>query len=623
MEFSSSAYKKQQHIDHDVLHSTAVDDLLYKENNNNNKIKTESLLYKSVEVVVDRNLMTINTRKKLHNESSDTVREIPRENCISTHLKESERQSILKYLEPSSKVICTGICQLLRGENKIWKDTKIGVICFIFNSLFNEYTLSLLLPMSNVTVLPAKELWTMPVSASFKMERTCDEHLLVFMLESSPRNVCGLHFYDPHEAQVFHRILNTENRSRNSGRVAQWRRQLSSPSSKDDKYGPIEWISEMYDVLTLKDEDKSSKRGFLGSIFTINRKKKSKLKQNISAPLNFRHIQHLELGTLSYEDQDTLSNLAKKRNSIRGCESFVRGPHNKLLAEFRSSVMVAHKQRRTPRVVKKGTLTKATVLKIILFYVFMCRLAYAVVMYTSNDPVEIIGSFEIFSRKEFSSRCALAIEPLSTTNTILPQPSLTVLKNSHSGMGMCEVTTSPYDLPAIPYLTESMYSEYPSESKKHLPNLPSYAAIPIWGIELPLLNSTEAPIHSSPSAPPCDQSSPEQSTIPITSAFPINNHAVDVTSPSTVFAPVPPIAPPPPPPDLLSSASKPPPFSEIVQRIYSVSPFKTNVQKGLLQSPINNGSIFSAIQFQLEKRREYIVTDSDHETESTNSEWTD
>uniref|UniRef100_A0A0K0D344 WH1 domain-containing protein n=1 Tax=Angiostrongylus cantonensis TaxID=6313 RepID=A0A0K0D344_ANGCA len=135
-----------------------------------------------------------------------------RENRISSYLTESERQSILTYLEPSAKALCTGVCQLLQAEDNVWKDTKVGVICFIRNPQIKEYVLSLLLPKPNGTSA-AKVLWTMTVSAFFETEKTSDEHLLIFVMETFPRDVCGLHFYDPREADEFHRILVIENRS--------------------------------------------------------------------------------------------------------------------------------------------------------------------------------------------------------------------------------------------------------------------------------------------------------------------------------------------------------------------------------------------------------------------------
>ncbi|VDP15482.1 unnamed protein product [Heligmosomoides polygyrus] len=192
----------------------------------------ESFFYNTDEIAY-LNPMAVGTANGVAYDGSHSRdrRTVIRENRISHHLTNNERGSILAYLEPSAKALCTGVCQLLQAENDIWTDMKVGVICFIRDPHVKEYALTLLLPKSDER-FPAKVLWTMNVSAFFETERTSDEHLLTFVMESYPRDICGLNFYDPQEADEFHRILVDENRGRVSRRAGKPKRQAPPPPSQ-------------------------------------------------------------------------------------------------------------------------------------------------------------------------------------------------------------------------------------------------------------------------------------------------------------------------------------------------------------------------------------------------------
>ncbi|KAK6045936.1 hypothetical protein COOONC_16559 [Cooperia oncophora] len=132
----------------------------------------------------------------------------------------------------------------------MWTDMKVGVICFIRDPTNKEYVLSLLLPKPDEQ-LPAKVLWTMTVTAFFETERTSDEHLLTFIMETFPRDVCGLNFYDPREADEFHRILVEENRGRISRHANRPKRQAPPPPSKVVGVEAIDRLSELCESIII------------------------------------------------------------------------------------------------------------------------------------------------------------------------------------------------------------------------------------------------------------------------------------------------------------------------------------------------------------------------------------
>ncbi|KAJ1375065.1 hypothetical protein KIN20_038297 [Parelaphostrongylus tenuis] len=335
------AAKKHRHTVYDVLLNTSVDDLLYKENQNNNNIfgfkycrffKTiilvikksakitnkGSLICSSLDVIY-KHPMATDIRNITNHISDSPADKFPRVNRISPHLTETERKSILTYLGSSAKALCTGICQLLQAENNIWKDTKVGVICFIRNPDIKEYVLSLLLPKSSGTSA-AKVLWKMTVSAFFETQKTSDAHLLIFVMETFPRDVCGLHFYDPHEADKFHRILVTENHNRLSRRFS-IPKCHAPPPPRAGGFEEVEKLNELPEAPTKSSGEKKHKKGFLGSIFTLKRKKRERRKLNISTPTEFKHIEHLGLEKLSVAEQEAFHHLLKEVDIQPGNEA--------------------------------------------------------------------------------------------------------------------------------------------------------------------------------------------------------------------------------------------------------------------------------------------------------------
>ncbi|EYC32006.1 hypothetical protein Y032_0003g1348 [Ancylostoma ceylanicum] len=707
--------KKHRYSVYDVLLDTSVDSQLYGENNNNSKL-IESLLYDSEEIYYRLPMTIVDVRNEVYEVPTSATPRMSvfygtRENRISSHLTSEERRSILAYLEPSAKALCTGVCQLLQAEGNTWSDTKVGVICFIRDPHVKEYLLALLLPKPDGRY-PARVLWTMSVSAFFETEKTSDDHLLTFIMESYPRDVCGLNFYDPIEADEFHRILITENRSRISRRAAQPKRQAPPPPSQAGGIEEIDRLTELSGLLAmpalLTDDNEKKRRSFLGGIFTIKRKKKKERKRlDISAPSHFQHVEHLGLESLSPEDQETFHNLIKavdiepgneaqmklirdivatrgsevrsslriKRNTVRPSESFVRSsPHNNSLADTRNSMMVAHKQqRRTPREVKKGSLHKrvdqeaahsALALSLPQEHTLEDYLNPdwgATPSFDAQPKVPAVveprdSSAQISKRKENS-------ESLGFTTVMKITLKKCKVKDPHSGRASW-VATEEEEAPPPPSRFESMSYRSPVGRRKTPPMLPAYRTsppserpprlseakkpdtIPSWRIEIPLPNGTQAPTHSPPPTPPSSQSSPVPQRAAAAATAPPPAPPLTSTGPALI-PPAPGPPPPPPPPGLLSPAPTPPP-SEVKHRVSEVSQNAhdrksfleeiQNVDKARLRhvdvdsAPKNlpngdslpgDGGLLSAIQAELDKRREYIATDSDEESDSTDSDWTD
>ncbi|VDO47824.1 unnamed protein product [Haemonchus placei] len=527
------------------------------------------------------------------------------------------------------QALCTGVCQLLQAENSRWTDMKVGVICFIRDPHAKEYVLSLLYPKADER-LPATVLWTMPVSAFFETERTSDEHLLTFTMESYPRDVCGLNFHDPQEADEFHRILVQENRGRKSRGATKPKRQAPPPPSQPSGREAIERLMELSNGNSTGDnEKKEHRKSFLGGLFTMKKKKKERKKLDISAPTQFQHLDHLGLEELSKEDQETFHHLIKvvdiepgnedqmqllrsivatkgsevrnsmriKRNSVRPTDTFVRGNNHTTLAESRNSMMVVHKQqRRTPREVKKGSF------KIEIDQYLNPDWGATPSSYEVQQKLQVQTDSKEVNRESYNDRPWVAPKPQAP-----PVPSRSeAMTTSYSPVGRRKV--SPYSpVPRLPP---------PSEQAPRLPERyrsEQGVSNPVWRIEMPLPSGIQPPSHSPPPTPPSSQPSP-------------------VPNQTAVISLAPP--PPPPPSGLLSPAPTPPPSTDVKQRSADVSPVSNdrrsfleeiqNVDKGRLRhvdpitkpiqsedSPIGDGGLLSAIQAELDKRRGYIASDSD------------
>ncbi|WKY00140.1 hypothetical protein Q1695_014756 [Nippostrongylus brasiliensis] len=672
------ASTKHRYSVHDVLLlDTSVDGPLYNDNYRICKDDViESFFYNTEEINYHRP-MPVEIAVNGVRSNGDRIaagHKVTRENRISSHLNEAERRSILTYLEPSAKALCTGVCQLLQAENEVWTDMKVGVICFIRDPQIKEYVLSLLLPKTDGRY-PAKVLWTMNVSAFFETERTTDEHLLTFVMESYPRDICGLNFYDPREADEFHRILVEENRGRISRRASSRPKQRAPPPPSEATEA-IERLNQLAAPTHVDDaQKKEHRKSFLGGFFTMKKKKKERKKLDISAPVDFQHIDHLGLEELSPEDQETFQSLIKavdiepgnqaqiqlirdivatrgsevrssirlKRNSIRPTDGFVRGSpgstHN-TLADSRNSMMVVHKQqRRTPREVKKSSV-KRQELEVAPQEQFIKEEhldQYLNPDWGATPSYEPATNLRVITEAAENTRTFLNEHQYLTPS----EPEAPPVPSRIESMGGHRSPIDRRISAQSPYPSVSEYRRSPSpisapqlpERQNHEPELTT----PVWRIEIPLPNGAQAPPHSPPPTPPSSQPSPVPKYAPI--PRPLDGPRIGAAPP-----------PPPPPPGLLSPAHTPPPGAEAKQTPSDVSPISNdrrsfleeiqNVDKGRLRhvdvneitqtkpcpngdSPTGDGGLLSAIQAELDKRREYIATDSDEESDSSDSDWTD
>nr|CDJ83654.1 unnamed protein product [Haemonchus contortus] len=428
----------------------------------------------------------------------------------------------------------------------------------------------------------------MPVSAFFETERTSDEHLLTFTMESYPRDVCGLNFHDPKEADEFHRILVQENRGRKSRGATKPKRQAPPPPSQPSGREAIERLMELSNGNSAGDnEKKEHRKSFLGGLFTMKKKKKERKKLDISAPTQFQHLEHLGLEELSKEDQETFHHLIKvvdiepgneeqmqllrsivatrgsevrssmriKRNSIRPTDTFVRGNNHTTLAESRNSMMVVHKQqRRTPREVKKGSY------KIEIDQYLNPDWGATPSSYEVQQKLQVQTDSKEITRESYNDRQPwIAPKPQAP-----PVPSRSEsMTASYSPVGRRK--TPPYSpVPRLPP---------PSEQAPRLPEryrTEQGVSNPVWRIEMPLPSGIQPPSHSPPPTPPSSQPSPVPNQTAVAPSPSPSLISASTSSGLTVISLAPP--PPPPPSGLLSPAPTPPPSTDIKQRSADVSP---------------------------------------------------
>uniref|UniRef100_A0A0K0D1S0 MHD domain-containing protein n=1 Tax=Angiostrongylus cantonensis TaxID=6313 RepID=A0A0K0D1S0_ANGCA len=259
--------------------------------------------------------------------------------------------------------------------------------------------------------------------------------------------------------------------------------------------------------------------------------------------------------------------------------------------------MVLHKQqRRTPRDVKKGSTTKVNTGQEIPIDRYLDPNWEKTPSFESQKKLHVITEYSEFESSDME-------------NHYHEKASLHVYQTeSNQGISVCLQLIRPRKKTGVNKITYYV-AKFPG------------ATMPIWRIEVPLPNGAKVPQHSPPPTPPSSQPSPIHSTNEPSLTVSQNDHSVTMSVPSELPTSAPP--PPPPPPSLLSPAPTPPPSTEPKRPMFDIALFNTNGRKSLLESPTGGGGLLSAIQAELDKRREYIVTDSDCEADSTDSEWTD
>ncbi|XGW17019.1 hypothetical protein V3C99_001999, partial [Haemonchus contortus] len=361
-------------------------------------------------------------------------------------------------------------------------------------------------------------------------------------------------------------------------------------------------------------EKKEHRKSFLG-LFTMKKKKKERKKLDISAPTQFQHLEHLGLEELSKEDQETFHHLIKVVDIEPGNEEQMQ-----LLRSI---------------VATRGSEVRSSM-----------RIKIEIDQYLNPDWGATPSSYEVQQKlqvqtdsKEITRESYNDRQPW-----IAPKPQAPPVPSRSEGM---TASYSPVGRRKTPPYSPVPRLPPPSEQAPRLPEryrTEQGVSNPVWRIEMPLPSGIQPPSHSPPPTPPSSQPSPVPNQTAVAPSPSPSLISASTSSGPTVI----PLAPPPPPPPsgLLSPAPTPPPSTDIKQRSADVSPVSNdrrsfleeiqNVDKGRLRhvdpitkpiqsedSPIGDGGLLSAIQAELDKRRGYIASDSDEESDSTDSEWTD
>uniref|UniRef100_A0A1I7X2J0 CRIB domain-containing protein n=1 Tax=Heterorhabditis bacteriophora TaxID=37862 RepID=A0A1I7X2J0_HETBA len=299
--------------------------------------------------------MSVRAHILSNNNIEKTRKTVRPPNNISDHLSTGEKQSIFAYLGNRARKMRSG------------KRRKL-----------ESYVISKIITLTR--------------GIDFETRATSHPHFVIFVVETSSREVYGLNFYDVEEARSFHETVTTQriikmerrkNRMMSQGSIPK-RRAPSPPKigviSSDTfiiyfskyltssicslqlrcNYDTLVHLSKSYYGIQLLNIAEGSLFGFL----TIRRKKKKRANIQISEPTDFHHLEHIGLDSLSPDQKETFSELVREvdRNSIRPTELFVRGQPS-ALADTRSSLMFSNKQqRRTPREIKKGSTNKVSYL---------------------------------------------------------------------------------------------------------------------------------------------------------------------------------------------------------------------------------------------------------------------
>ncbi|KAK6018474.1 hypothetical protein OSTOST_15936, partial [Ostertagia ostertagi] len=502
------------------------------------------------------------------------------------------------------------------------------------------------------------QLWAFR-SAFFETERTSDEHLLTFIMESFPRDVCGLNFYDPQEADEFHRILVEENRGRISRGVNRPKRQAPPPPSVRLGSDRSAHRTLHIEHLGLEELSKEDQETFHHLIKAVD-----------IEPGNEEQMQLLR-NIVATRGSEVRSSMRIKRDSVHPGESFVRGNTHTTLAESRNSMMVVHKQqRRTPREVKKGSVQRqeteattnhyqqqpTTISEVGIDQYLNPDWGAAAPSYEVQSKLHVITEAQDFAKAPYSGRQSWAgIEmeapPVPSRIESMALPGSPVGRRKTLPYSPVHRASPPNN--GAPRLPERPKPERGQQLSlnvalldlaiPHLEALPDVAT-PIWRIEIPLPSGVQPPSHSPPPTPPSSQPSPVPNPTSATTSPSAPQTTAGAAAGPAVVSLAPP--PPPPPPGLLSPAPTPPPCPDQKQGYTDVSPISNdrrsfleeiqNVDKARLRhvapstkslqngdSPPGDGGLLSAIQAELDKRREYIASDSDEESDSTDSEWAD
>lgn len=244
---------------------------------------------------------------------------------LSDFLEHEEKESILKAISASDKIVSSGICQYLIEDDGGWKKPEIGaaVVLFVKNSSERYYRIVVIEPSSETE-------WEPKIQFDFiirdKKFETIQMHAKLLVFEDNNGKEIGLHFYDSKECEKFHNSV--------------CKRQ--SAKSTESQETP---------ALDGK-KPKKKKKGLFHSLFH----KETKKVLEIGEPTNFRHVD----GVKMTEGQEDLYMEVMSKLKTHGPEEeeLVKQLIVRNEDKFRQSMMVK-KESQTPKVVKDKSKDKS------------------------------------------------------------------------------------------------------------------------------------------------------------------------------------------------------------------------------------------------------------------------
>ncbi|EGT53181.1 hypothetical protein CAEBREN_06344 [Caenorhabditis brenneri] len=239
---------------------------------------------------------------------------------LSDFLENDEKESILRAISASDKILSSGICQYLVVKNGEWSKPETGaaVVLFLKNSSERYYRIIVIEPSSESD-------WEPTVQFDFiindKKFETIQLHAKLLVLEKNGEEI-GLHFYDSKECENFHNSVCKRQSAKNP------------ESSKTP-------------ALDGKKEKKKKKKGFFSGLF--HHKESNKVLE-IGEPTDFRHVESVKM---TGEQEDLYLQVMSKLQTVNPEEEEIV---KKLIVrnedKFRQSMMVK-KETQTVKVVKE------------------------------------------------------------------------------------------------------------------------------------------------------------------------------------------------------------------------------------------------------------------------------
>ncbi|CAI2347619.1 unnamed protein product [Caenorhabditis sp. 36 PRJEB53466] len=245
---------------------------------------------------------------------------------LSDFLEPPEKESVLRAISASDKIISSGVCQLLTVENGVWIHSQPApaVALFLKNSSERYYKI--------ILIEPSKETEWEPIvqfehAFSEKHFETDQIHANLLVFESNHHEI-GLNFYDSKECAKFHD---------------------SVCKRKSTKTTEIPSVAKLEKEETKK-EKKKKKMSFFSNFFGSLHSNKEKKAMDIGSPTDFRHVDSVKMT----EDQEDLYQqvMSKLKTTSEEEKEIVRHIVMTNENEFRKSMMVKKKSQ-TPKDVKE------------------------------------------------------------------------------------------------------------------------------------------------------------------------------------------------------------------------------------------------------------------------------